>query len=136
MSRVSPAKLIICEATPRWAVLMRRFARELPISEARSLALADDILRDNPGSAIAVAVTDANAADVLLKLSQWQRGDPNCATAALLDNANADLELGLREAGAQLVIASLFELPLLAQLVRRQRNVEARRVSEEWSIPR
>ena len=136
MSRVSPVKLIICEPTPRWAVLMRRFAKELPISEARSLALADDILRDNPGSAIAVAVTDANAADVLLKLSQWQRGDTNCVTAALLDNANADLELGLREAGAQLVVASFFELPLLARLMRRQRNVVARRVSEERSIPR
>ena len=122
MSSASAARLIICEPTPCWAVLMRRFAAELRVSEARSLALADDMLRESPGNVIAVAVTNANAADALLKLSSWQNDYPACITAALLDNPDSELELGLREAGAQLVVFSLFELPLLARLVTRQQK--------------
>jgi len=120
MSHASAARLIICEPTPRWAVLMRRFAAELHVSEARSMALAEDMLRDNPDSVIAVAITDANAADALLKLWNWRNNYPGCTAAVLLDNPNPELELGLREAGAQLVISSLFALPMLARLVRRQ----------------
>src|SRR5436190_13411441 len=104
MSDAPAARLMICEPTPRWAVLLRRFAAGLPVSEARSLALADEMLQDWPGSLVAVAVNDTNAADALLRLSQWQRGFPDCATAVLLDEADDELELGLREAGAQLVI--------------------------------
>jgi hypothetical protein len=120
MSQSPAASLIICEPTPRWAVLTRRFAEELRVSEARSLALADDMLRDSPGSVIAVAITDANAADALLKLSNWRNDYPACTAAVLLDNPDPELELGLREAGAQLVISSLFELPMLARFVKRQ----------------
>lgn len=120
MSQSSAARLIICEPTPRWAVLMRRFAADLPVSEARSLTLADDMLRDSPDSVVAVALTDANAADVLLKLSDWQRDYPACAAAVLLNEADPELDLGLREAGAQLVLSSLFELTMLARLVRRR----------------
>jgi hypothetical protein len=120
MSNDSAARLIVCEPTPRWAVLMRRFASELQVSEARSLALADDMLRDSSASGVAVAVSDANAANVLLKLSDWQRDYPDTTAAVLLDESNAELELGLREVGAQLVIVSLFELPMLARFVKRQ----------------
>jgi hypothetical protein len=120
MTQSSAAGLIICEPTPRWAVLMRRFAAELQVREARSLALADDMLRDSPESVIAVAVTDANAADALLKLSAWRNDYPACTTVVLVDNPDPELELGLREAGAQLVISSLFELPMLARLMKRQ----------------
>lgn len=120
MSPTSEARLIVCEPLPRWTVLLRRFAADLPVSEARSLTLADDMLRDSPDSVIAVAVTQANAADVLLKIWDWQRKYPASATAIFLDDPDTELELGLREAGAQLVITSLFKLPLLARLVRKQ----------------
>jgi hypothetical protein len=123
MSRAASARVIICEASPRWAVLLRRFAPGLQVSEARSLALADDMLRETPESAIAVAVTDANAGDSLLRLAQWQRDYPSCVTAALLDRADDDLELALREAGAQMVLTSLFELPRFGQLARTARFV-------------
>jgi hypothetical protein len=131
MSRASAGRLIVCEPASRWAVLLRRFAAELHVSEARSLTLAGDMLQASPRSVIAVAVAGASAAEALLKLSDWQRDYPDCAAAVLLDDANGELELALREAGAQLVITSLFELPLLARLVQRHAAWEARRVSEE-----
>jgi hypothetical protein len=125
MSRSDASRIIVCEPSPRWAVLLRRFAPELQVSEARSLALADDLLRELPTSVVAVAGTDANAADLLLRLARWQRAYPQCATAALLDRAEDDYELALREAGAQVVIHSLFELPQLAQLARRRGDTAA-----------
>lgn len=115
MSRAASARVIICEASPRWAVLLRRFAPELQVSEARSLALADDMLRETPACVVAVAVNDANSADVLLRLAQWQCGCLECVAAALLDHVDDDLELALREAGAQIIVTSLFELPQLAR---------------------
>lgn len=118
MSR-DAARVIICEPLPRWAVLLRRFAPELDISEARSLALADDMLRNSSACLVAVAVTDANVADVLLRLAQWQRSYPACVTVALMDQLDEDVELALRETGAQLVIDSLFKLPTLASLAHR-----------------
>jgi hypothetical protein len=123
MSRAASARVIICEPSPRWAVLLRRFAPELKVSEARSLPLADDMLRETPDSVIGVAVTEANAGDSLLRLAQWQRNHPPCVAAALLDRADDDLELALREAGAQLVLTSLFELPRFAHLARTARLV-------------
>jgi len=119
VSRTDAVRVIVCEPSPRWAVLLRRFAPELQVSEARSLALADDMLREMPTCVFAVAVTHANAADVLLRLAQWQRGCPKCVTAALLDHVEDDLDLALREAGAQIIITSLFELTQLSRLAHR-----------------
>lgn len=121
MSRAEAPRVIVCEPTPRWAVLLRRFAPELQISEARSLPLADDMLQAMPDSVIAVTVTPANAADVLVRLSQWQRAYPACVTAALIDCVDDDFDLALRESGAQLMVYSLFELPRLARLAQRLR---------------
>lgn len=120
MSRADAARVIVCEPSPRWAVLLRRFAPELKVSEARSLALANDMLRETSDTVIAVTVTHANAADVLLRLAQWQRECPECVTAALLDHVGDDLEVALREAGAQIILTSLFELTQLARLAHRR----------------
>jgi len=114
-----PARLIICEPSPRWAVLMRRFGAGLTVDEARSLALAEDMLRDQPDSVVAVAIRNDNAAAALLKLAQWQRDYPASAVAALMDHVDEDLELALRESGAQVVLTSLFELPQLARIAHR-----------------
>lgn len=125
MTHTAAARIIVCEPSPRWGVLLRRFAPELRVSEARSLALADDILHELPTCVVAAAVTDANAADLLLRLAQWRREYPQCATAALLDRADNDYELALREAGAQIVLSSLFELPQLARFARRRIDTAA-----------
>jgi hypothetical protein len=119
MSSADAARVIVCEPSPRWAVLLRRFAPELQVSEARSLALAEDMVHETPAIVFAIAVTPANSADVLLKLGQWQQNFPECVTAALLDHVEADLELALREAGAQIILTSLFELPQLARVAQR-----------------
>jgi hypothetical protein len=67
-----------------------------------------------------VAVDHHNAATALIKLSQGQREHPQCAAVVLLDQPNSHWESGFREAGAQLIVTSLFELPLLARIARRQ----------------
>ena len=128
MSRAVAARIIVCEPSPRWAVLLRCFAPELQVSEARSLSLADEMLPETPDSVLAVAVTNANAGGVLLRLARWQRDYPTCLTATLLDELDDDFELALREAGAQLVIGSLFELPRLARLAHR-RKAHAKKLS-------
>jgi hypothetical protein len=133
MTRADAPRVIVCEPTPRWAVLLRHFAPELQVSEARSLPLADDMLQAMPDSVIAVAVTGGNAADVLLRFSLWQRGYPECVTAALLDDADEDLEQALRESGAQLIVYSLFELPQLARLAQRPRAMRRLRSARQGS---
>lgn len=113
---------IMVEPAPRWSLLIRRFSGALAISEARSLALADDLLRAQPldrAAFVAVAATPITATTTLLRLAQWQCGFPLIASAVLLDEPNRELELGFREAGAQLVIASLFELPLVINMAKR-----------------
>lgn len=119
MSHNTAARVIVCEPSPRWAVLLRRFAPELQVSEARSLTLADGILRENETTVVAVAVSRGNVTDVLLKLAQWQRDYPASASAVLLERFDDDVELALREAGAQMILTSLFELPQLAGLALR-----------------
>ena len=127
---------IMVEPTPRWSVLIRRFSEDVAISEARSLALADDLLRSQPldrAAFVALAAAPASAASTLLRIAQWQREFPCVASAVLLDAPNRELELGFREAGAQLVIASLFELPLVINMAKRHlAGVEPTR--PDWQV--
>jgi hypothetical protein len=99
--------------------LLRRFAPGLNLTEARSLALADDELRASPTSFVAVAVDASSAAPALLKIAHWRDEFPSVTSVVLLDQPNPDLNLALREAGAQLVIDTLFDLPLLARMAER-----------------
>jgi len=119
MSAAPYARLIVCEPKPRWAVLLRRYSKETPASEARSLVLASEMLTASPGSFIAVATNESKVAALLERLGQWRRDFPAITTAVLLDAPNDELELGFREAGAQLVIASLFDLLLVVRLAER-----------------
>jgi hypothetical protein len=119
MTGVDYARLIICEPTPRWAVLLRRFAEDLQVSEARSPLLADEMLAASPASFVAFAVNGGNAAATLNRLMQWRRDFPAATTAVLLDGPSPGLETGFREARAQLVITSLFALPMLVRLAKR-----------------
>jgi hypothetical protein len=117
--------MILCEPKPRWAVLLRRFAPAIGITEARSLVLADDELRANPDSFVVVAASVESGAAVVLKLSQWQREFPHATVVILLDRPDADFDLALREVGAQLVVDTLFDLPLLARMAARHVLVNA-----------
>lgn len=127
---------IMVEPVPRWSVLLRRFSAGLRISEARSLALADDLLRArelNRPSFITVAATPSIAIATLLRLAEWQQKFPRAATVVLLDTPNPEMEIGFREAGAQLVIASLYELPLVISMANRHlAGIEPTR--PEWQV--
>jgi hypothetical protein len=63
--------------------------------------------------------TAATSSRTLNRLVQWRRDFPAATTAVLLDESSDVLELGFREAGAQLVISSLFDLILLARVAER-----------------
>jgi len=119
MSRAPFARLIVCEPAGRWAILLRRFAPDLDVTEARSLALASDLLRESPASFVCVAATAENAASALPRLGEWSRDFPAASFAILADEEDNDLELAFREAGAQLVLTSVFELPVVAAMARR-----------------
>src|SRR4051812_17000675 len=111
--------MIVCEPATRWAVLLRRLTPDLPLSEVRSLVLADDLVRASPASFVAIAASELNAGNALQHLDRWRRDFPLSASAVLLDAPMPALELGFREAGAQLVVRGLFELPLVICMAQR-----------------
>jgi hypothetical protein len=119
MSQGPYARLIVCEPKPRWAVLLRRFAAGIVLSEARSLLLAEEMLAASPASFIAVSAHANNATAALDRLAHWRRDYPQATIAILLDDPHDTLEIGFREAGAELVIAGLFDLPLVIRLAKR-----------------
>ena len=116
MKSAALPRFIICESTPRWAVISRRLRPDMGVSEARSFSLADDLLRASPTSVVALAVDETNAATALRQLSTWQRLYRDCVTAVLIDQCDDEWECGFREASAQFVSDSLFELPQLVRL--------------------
>lgn len=120
----SPGRILVCEPTARWAVLLRRFGQR-QIAEARSLALAEDLLTANASSFMAIYATSSEnrAAQFITTIARWRQLFPQAAFAILCDEPNPDFDLGVREAGVQLVIHSLFELPLLIGMA--QRHAEA-----------
>ncbi len=126
------ARLILVERTPRWSVLLRRLCLSdrakskgnSPLLEARSLALAEDFLLEYPASFVAVAISSnaedqIKVAEQILQLSRWLARFPWANWGALVDHQHPERDLGLREAGAQVIIHSWQELPLLMKMVRR-----------------
>lgn len=113
------ARLIVCEAAPRWSVLLRRFADDLPVAEARSSALAEDLLRDHPASFVCLASSAIDHSEKFIALSHWQTLFSHAAIAVLIDPADQEREYHFREAGAQVVIDRLEQLPQLLRMAKR-----------------
>ena len=125
--------LIVCEGEPRLAILVRRFAPQLPIVEARSLALADDDLSERPASFVCIGSPWCDRPEVLLSLARWQQAFPNAALAVMRsgiqmrETRDADYLL----AGAQLVLHDFRQVPLLIRLTQRH-LAEAPKAELDW----
>jgi hypothetical protein len=100
-------------------VLLRRFAPDLPVTEARSFVLAEDLLRDDQASFVCLAGSTIDRSEKLIALSQWQTLFPDAASAVFLNQADPEREHHFREAGVQLVIDHIGQLPRLIQMAKR-----------------
>jgi hypothetical protein len=97
-------------------VLLRRFSEDLVIDDVPSPALAGELLVRHPAAFVAMAAAGPDAA---LELANLQRRFPAAGFAALMDDADPTAELAWYEAGAQLVVTSLFDLPPVIRMARR-----------------
>lgn len=117
--------IVVVEPAPRWVVLLRRFAPQLEVLEARSLELAEDLLRENGSRFIAIAVRSVGAAAIATRISHWRRTHPGSVAAVLLNRHHPSMELGFRLAGAQAVIHNWRELPILIGMAARHCRLHA-----------
>ncbi len=114
-----PRSILVVEGAPRWAVLLRRFAPQFQVLEARSLALAEDLLSQNGQQFVLLAPSSMNHAAALARLSTWQRQYSAATFVVVLQPLDSTTDLGFREAGAQLVIHDWRELPQLISMAAR-----------------
>ena len=115
------ARIFVCEQTPHGAVLLRHFLPRMEIVEVRSVALLEDLLVQSPASFVVLVVTRENCHTMLTALATGVQKHAAAIwtvfTAAGLPAQRAD---AFYTAGAQLLIPSYAEIPLLARLAQRQ----------------
>lgn len=119
MTTAATVRLIVCEPTRRWAPLVRRFDDGMNVDETRSLSLLSNMLEAQPTSFVAIAPAPADLPEAAAELARIVRNYPLAAFATLLDLYDTEADLAFREAGAQLVITSLLELPAVIRMARR-----------------
>jgi DNA-binding NarL/FixJ family response regulator len=111
--------MVLVERSPRWSILLRRSTPTLGFMEARSLALADDLLAEHPSAFVAVVAAGDTAVAAIEQIGRWQLQYPNAAFAVLTSDCDDEFASAWHEAGAQIVIRSPLELPRLARIVAR-----------------
>ena len=112
------ARLIVLEATPQLAPLLRRFLPRKKICEARSVALLKDMLVESPASFV-ICTTTAEAAPALLPvIANGVRRYSTSAWIVYGDEGLRRWEEFLLAAGAQRVITSITQLPALKHIIR------------------
>lgn len=112
----SPASVIVCEQTGRWAVGLRReFAdRSVPLVETRSLADCGDALRQSPASLVVIELTEPSANRLVDWMFRLERDFPLARAVVVARPRLAAWERLLREAGAVHVATSVRRLAPLA----------------------
>jgi hypothetical protein len=96
------ARLIVCEASGRWAAALRRelAAAEVRVYETRSLADCWTMLAESPASLLVVELSPGGAAALLQRTVRLERDFPLARVAVVADRPLAGYEWLLREAGA------------------------------------
>ena len=119
-SEPSAAKLIVCERTGRWAVVLRRELAEegVRVWETRTLTDCRAELAENPASFVVVEL-GKNAAGLLRLLANQPRQFPAARLAVVADRSRADYEGLMREAGAVHFLCSPRRVGLLARMACR-----------------
>lgn len=116
---MSTAKLIVVEPSPCWSIGLRRFAGDLRIWEARSLALAETMLQESPASFVCLSLDPANAVRGCEQLIAWSKMFPLSRFAVCTTPELAELESLLLTSGAQFVAASFLDVPKLLRIAVR-----------------
>lgn len=117
---VDPARLIVCERTGRWAVLLRRELADLGIRvwETRTLDDCWAELAESPASFLVLELAD-DAKGLLRRAVRLARDFPDARVAMVADRKMANYAGLMCEAGAVWFLASPRHAGRLAQLACR-----------------
>jgi len=129
----SPACVIVCEQTGRWAVALRRELadRSVPLVETRSLADCGDALRRSPASLVVLELTERSAARLVDWMFRLERDFPVARAAVVARPSMAAWEGLLREAGAVHFATSVRRLRPLAGVALRHLDQAPR---PQWTV--
>ena len=112
------ARLIVCERSGRWAVVLRRElgAETVRVYETRNLTDCWAVLRGAPASFVIVELSAGRVAALLRLMASLEREFPLARVAVVADRSLAGYEWLMREAGAVHFKCSPRQLGPLARL--------------------
>ena len=115
------ARVIVCERTHRWVLAWRGLlgARQSLLWQTRSLAEAQERLREAPASVVALECPLEKVGELSRWLESVAARFPWMLAVVLADPPVQVAECVLRSAGAQQVVYSPLGLPALTRLVVR-----------------
>ncbi|MBN1908856.1 MAG: hypothetical protein JW818_03880 [Pirellulales bacterium] len=122
-----PPRVIVCEASSRWAIALRREGlgrREL--FETRSLAGCWDRLAEAPSSFVILELTRSNVDDLLARVVRMGRDYLLARVAVVTTPALISLQWMVREAGVVHMVNSTRQADQLAAIARRHLAQAAR----------
>jgi DNA-binding NtrC family response regulator len=110
------ARLIVCERSGRWAVVLRRelAAANVRLHETRSLAECWEMLAEHRWSFVVVELSHDNADALLERLARRERQFPRIGVAVVADRSLRAYQWLIREAGAIHFVTSPRQLGPLA----------------------
>ena len=125
----TPARLIVCERTGKWAVALRRAstAVALRVYETRSTEECQEEVAASPDSFVAVEATAANLARIAGWLNDVRLQFPRCRLVVLGSRGMESCQWLLREAGAAHVIHSSRQSGEVIRMALRQLRSAATR---------
>ena len=115
------ARVIVCERSGRWAVVLRRELADagVRVYETRTLADCWQWLHEAPASFAVVELTAAVAEGLLCRMAGFDRELPTARLAVVAERSLAEWEWLLREAGAVHFTCSPRRLGPLARVICR-----------------
>jgi hypothetical protein len=119
-SAASPARLIVCERTGRWAVMLRRELADsgIRVWETRTLDECWTELATSPASFVVLEL-GSDAGGLLDRMIRQPRQFPMARLAVVADRPLTEYEWLMREAGAVHFACSPRQVGTLAQLACR-----------------
>jgi hypothetical protein len=121
MQTSSSARLIVCERSGHWALLLRQKVAEAGVRvwETRFLTDCQAEIAGSPASLVVIELTKGNVNELLKTVEHWGRDYPLLRWVAVADRSLAEYEWLMREAGAVHFTCSPRQGALLAQLACR-----------------
>lgn len=117
---LKPPRIIVCEATGRWALGLRRemSGAGLPLEETRTLDDARESLAAAPASLLLVELRGATAKDFLSWLARQQRDFPEARLVVVASHDWEAWRFAVLEAGAVHAVFHPRELAAVVNVAR------------------